>query len=147
MLSAPQYGWTTLSLGGLAYAVSYLVDIPFEWLIACRTALEHDIPASFFLELEGEQCLLTSYHVTHIIHSGREGGHTLHTIEDLDVLALSRMLVRDIRAYFDAWVEWYPFEDTDADRARRRAALTTLLAETEAALTAAEDRRRPHPPQ
>ena len=148
MLSAPLHGWTTFSLGGLEYEVSYLVDIPFEWLIACKTALEHNIPASFFLELEGEHCLLTSYQsATHIIHCDHEDVYTLHTVEDVDVLALSRMLVHDIRAYFDEWVKWYPFEETDEDLLRRRAALTTLLAETDAAITAAEERRRPNPPQ
>ena len=49
MLSKPENGWTVFSLGDFQAEVSYLVDIPFDWLISCKNALKHNIPLSFFL--------------------------------------------------------------------------------------------------
>jgi alpha-L-arabinofuranosidase len=44
------------------------------------------------------------------------------------------MLLEDIRLYFDDWVTWYDFEQTESDFARRRTALKALIEETEAYL-------------
>ena len=79
MLSKPENGWTVFSLGDFRAEVSYLVDIPFDWLISCKNALKHNIPLSFFLELEGETCLVTSYGSdTHIIINRRDDGYPRH---------------------------------------------------------------------
>ena len=132
MLSKPDIGWTVFSLGDFRAEVSYLVDIPFDWLISCKNALKYNIPASFFLELEGESCIVTSYgYDTHIICQNHDCEYTLTTVRDVDFVQLSRMLVEDIRLYFDDWVTWYNFEQKESDFARRRVALKALIEETE----------------
>ena len=139
MLSKPENGWTVFSLGDFQAEVSYLVDIPFDWLISCKNALKHNIPLSFFLELEGETCLVTSYgYDTHIIINRRDDEYTLKTVHNVNFMELSGMLLKDIRLYFDDWVTWYDFEQTEADFARRRAALKALIEETENCLAAAK---------
>ena len=141
MLSKPENGWTVFSLGDFQAEVSYLVDIPFDWLISCKNALKHNIPLSFFLELEGETCLLTSYgYDTHIIINRRDGGYQLKTVHNVNFMDVSDMLLKDIRLYFDDWVTWYDFEQTEADFARRRAALKALIEETETYLAACAKR-------
>lgn len=141
MLSKPENGWFVFSLGDFQAEVSYLVDIPFDWLISCKNALKHNIPLSFFLELEGETCLLTSYgYDTHIIINRRDGGYQLKTVRNVNFMDVSDMLLKDIRLYFDDWVTWYDFEQTEADFARRRAALKALIEETETYLDACAKR-------
>lgn len=141
MLSKPENGWTVFSLGDFQAEVSYLVDIPFDWLISCKNALKHNIPLSFFLELEGETCLVTSYgYDTHIIINRRDGGYQLKTVHNVNFMDVSDMLLKDIRLYFDDWVTWYDFEQTEADFARRRAALKALIEETETHLAACAKR-------
>ena len=141
MLSKPDNGWSVFSLGDFQADVSYLVDIPFDWLISCKNALKYNIPASFFLELEGESCIVTSYgHDTHMIFSHHDGAYTLKTVRDVDFMDLSEMLLEDIRLYFDDWVTWYSFEQKESDFARRRAALKALIEETEANLAALKKR-------
>ena len=141
MLSKPENGWTVFSLGDFQAEVSYLVDIPFDWLISCKNALKHNIPLSFFLELEGETCLLTSYgYDTHIIINRRDDGYQLKTVHNVNFMDVSDMLLKDIRLYFDDWVTWYDFEQTEADFARRRAALKALIEETETHLAACAKR-------
>lgn len=129
------------SLGDFQAEVSYLVDIPFDWLISCKNALKHNIPLSFFLELEGETCLVTSYgYDTHIIINHRDDGYRLKTVHNVNFMDVSDMLLKDIRLYFDDWVTWYDFEQTEADFARRRAALKALIEETETYLAACAKR-------
>ena len=141
MLSKPDIGWTVFSLGDFQAEVSYLVDIPFDWLISCKNALQYNIPASFFLELEGESCIVTSYGCdTHIIFNHHDGAYTLKTVRGVDFMDLSKMLLEDIRLYFEDWVTWYNFEQKEADFARRRIALKALIEETEAYLAAAAKR-------
>ena len=50
------------------------------------------------------------------------------------------MLLKDIRMYFDEWVKWYSFEQTEADFVRRRLELTELIGETEKYLSAAAEK-------
>ena len=141
MLSKPENGWTVFTLGDFEAEVSYLVDIPFDWLISCKNALKHNIPLSFFLELEGETCLVTSYgYDTHIIINRRDDGYQLKTVHNVNFMDVSDMLLKDIRLYFDDWVTWYDFEQTEADFARRRAALKALIEETETYLAACAKR-------
>ncbi len=141
MLSKPENGWTVFSLGDFQAEVSYLVDIPFDWLISCKNALKHNIPLSFFLELEGETCLLTSYgYDTHIIINRRDDGYRLKTVHNVNFMDVSDMLLKDIRLYFDDWVTWYDFEQTEADFARRRAELKALIEKTETYLAACAKR-------
>lgn len=50
MLSKPNIGWSVFTLGEFQTEVSYLVDIPFDWLRACISGLKYNIPFSFFLK-------------------------------------------------------------------------------------------------
>ena len=141
MLSKPDIGWSVFSLGDFRAEVSYLVDIPFDWLISCKNAMKYNIPLSFFLELEGESCIVTSYgYDTHIIFHNHDDEYKLINVRDVDFMDVTGMLLEDIKMYFEDWVTWYDFEQKESDFARRRAALKALIEETEGYLTALAQR-------
>ncbi len=56
---------------------------------------------------------------------------TLKTIEDIDFIDLSYMLLTDIKKYFEDWIKWYSFEDTETDFTRRESELKQLINETQ----------------
>lgn len=111
MLSKPEGGWSDFELGDFQTSVSYIEDVPFNWLRACLNGLKYNLPISFFIEEEGSNCILTSYDNTYIIVEededyGNEEAE-IKTIRGIDSLDISYLLLLDIKEYFDDWVTWY----------------------------------------
>ena len=137
MLSKPEYGWSTVTIADFQTHASNMHDMPFTWLRACINGLKYNMPASFFIEEEGSSCIIVSYdYATHIIIEDRDCNCTLKTIEDLTLIDFAKMLVRDIKEYFEDWVKWYVFEDRETDYVRRRIELRKLIDEAERYLSA-----------
>ena len=130
MLSNPRAGWCDFELGDLKVQASYMTDIPFDWLRACLNGLKYVIPASFYLDEEGSECLITSdWDVTYIIR--RHSGKTELIQPNVSLRQFAEMLLADIRKDFESWVCWCSFQLSEEQYARRKAMLTELLAETE----------------
>lgn len=140
MLSKPVNGWTTVSIKDFEAEASYLVDIPFEWLNACLNGFKYKIPISLFIDEEGSECFITTFYgVTHII-TDRDDEVLCRTYRDIDFMHITEMLLNDIKEYFEDWIVWCPYEDTEADFQRRRIELSKLIEETENVMKYEKDR-------
>ncbi len=132
MLSKPHYGWSDVTIGDFKTQASDLDDIPFTWLQACKSGLEHNIPVSLFVEEEGSDSIIVSYYYsTHVIIEDEDLNRSLKTFEDIDFMDITYMLLNDIKEYFEDWVKWFVYEDTEKDFERRRKELKQLIDETE----------------
>ena len=112
---------------------SYLVDIPFEWLKSCLFAIQNKTPLALFIDEEGSEVCIHSYYTVTYVIVNRDDEVQCHKLE-YDFRDLTFELVKDIRAYYDDWIQWCPYETEEADYKRRRKELNELLFKTEAAL-------------
>lgn len=132
MLSKPHNGWVTITIESFQTEASYLVDIPFDWLRACMNGLKFNIPISLFIEEEVRCSYINSYYyITHIIIEDDEGSTTLQSHQKTDFLDITFMLINDINRYYEDWVKWYSFENSEKDFKRRRKELRQLIDKTE----------------
>ena len=107
-------------------------DVPFNWLIACKNGLEHNIPVSLYIEEEGSNSIIvTYYYSTHIIIEDEDMNRSLKTIDDIDFLDITYMLLNDIKDNFEDWVKWFVYEDSESDFERSRKELKQLIDETD----------------
>lgn len=133
MLSKPRSGWSDLTLGDFRGSVSFLTDIPFDWLRACINGLKYVIPAAFFFDEEGSSGYIVSdLYATYVIiqHNGTE----LTLVKGIGLKKFAEMLLHDIREHLEDWTWWCTFQLNDAQYARRKAMLTELLEEAEQCL-------------
>lgn len=130
MLSEPQNGWTTVKIKDFEAVASYLVDIPFDWLNSCLNGLKTRTPISLFIDEEGSECFIVSYYdVTHIISDNDDVQY--FTFRDIDFMDITYCIIQDIKAYFDKWLCWSPYEDSEEEVAVRKEKLSALIAEVE----------------
>ena len=137
MLDKPENGFARVSLGAFESYANYIFDTPFDWLKSCKTALQNKVPLALFIdEGAGNFCYIISFYDTTyvVIHKAEDKDAELKTINELDFMDITDMLLRDIEADLEEWVRWYAFEDTEEDFARRRVELRKLLGEVEEAL-------------
>ena len=131
MLSRPKAGWSELTLGDFKAPVSFLTDIPFDWVRACLSSLKYGIPAAFFLDSEGTTTtIVVNFATTYIISSS---DLSVTYMSDIFVTDFAKMLIEDIRRDFDDWLYWLDASLTEEKWANRRKMLEDLLAETEKA--------------
>lgn len=130
MLSKPEHGWSTVSFEDFEAPVSYLVDVPFDWLRTCINGLKYNTPIALHIDEEGIDDLITSYWFgTYVIVQDWDDKETLHTYEEINYIDIAYMLYQDVKLYFEDWVHWSPFEDRPDDIIRRRKELQQLLDE------------------
>ena len=53
------------------------------------------------------------------------------TYDDIDFMDIINMLLHDFKEYFEDWVKWSPYEDTEEDFAKRRTELKALIDDVE----------------
>jgi len=133
MFGKPKAGWSTFKLFDIEAEASYLVDIPFEWLKACLFAIQNKIPVALFIDEEGSEVCIHSYYTITYLIVNRDDEIKCHKLE-YDFRDLTLELIKDIRAYYEEWVQWSPYETEEEDFERRRKELKELLLETENAL-------------
>lgn len=130
MLSKPEHGWSTVTIEDFEAPVSYLVDVPFDWLRTCINGLKYHTPIALHIDEEGVDDLITSYWFgTYIIVQDWNEEETFHSYEETNYIDIAYMLYQDIKNYFEEWVNWSPFEDRPDDIVRRRKELQLLLDE------------------
>lgn len=127
MLSKPKAGWTKVTLGEFEASASYLTDIPFEWMKSFLHFFEENIPVALFIDEEGSDCMIVSYHEdTYVIrNNGRKP--KLIRIWDMDTKTLAKEFLYDITENFEDWVRWNPFGDSEDDFVKRRNELRKLV--------------------
>ena len=111
MLTKPQHGWTTFSLGKACYYLSYLSNIPLEWLDRAIFGLETLFPFQVYGYCEpGRMVCTVDFSECHIFFENDK-----HIKEDCSCEAVSismldfcQRLHKDISAYIDDWQKWNP---------------------------------------
>ena len=125
MLSTPSAGWSVFTLDDFQTSASYMTDIPFDWLRACKNGLQYVIPASFYLDAEGSECLITSdWDCTYII-SRDSGTDTLYKL-NVNLGQFAEMLLTDLKKDFDLWAGWCTFRLSDEQYTRRKEKLLSF---------------------
>ena len=112
MLSKPDAGWTDFSLGSKSYALSYLNDIPIEWLDQAIHGLKTLEPFAVHGFCEpGRMLCLVSYWNCHIIFEDDEREalqphETAWEYAHISMLEFCKLLYSDIASNLDEWSEW-----------------------------------------
>ena len=144
MLTKPDCGWSDFNLDGTSvYHLSYLDDIPFEWLDEAIHGLETLNPfcVKGFME-PGRFICVVSFWNCHIICEDEDRDpltpqNTIHEIAHTSMLQFCQQLYDDISENLDKWVYWYDYaseSDFDTNKEeliKKLARLKELIAENE----------------
>ena len=144
MLTEPDCGWSDFNLAGTSvYQLSYLDDIPFEWIDDAIHGLETLNPfcVKGFME-PGRFICVISFWNCHIICEDEDRDpltpqNTLHEIAHTSMLQFCQQLYDDISENLDKWVYWYDYaseSDFDTNKEeliKKLARLKELIAENE----------------
>ena len=143
MLTKPEAGWSDFSLDGTSvYTLSYLDDIPFEWLDEAIHGLEILNPfcVKGFMEPERFICVVSFWNC-HIICEDEDRDpldpqNTTHEISHTSMLQFCQQLYDDISKNLDDWACWDYDPELDFDTNKEEliiklARLKELIAENE----------------
>lgn len=105
MLSKPESGWSTITIGSWEDRCSYLDDVPYMLVTAIDASCRTHTPQAVEFDAEGhEYILVIGDHCTHIITDG-DLGYVYRTVE-ISNKELCRQVIDDIRQYLDDWAVW-----------------------------------------
>ena len=144
MLTKPDCGWSDFSLDGTSvYTLSYLDNIPFNWLDDAIHGLETLNPfcVKGFMEPERFICVVSFWNC-HIICEDEDKEpldpqNTIHEISHTSMLQFCQQLYDDISENLDDWACWGIYEpeldfDTNKEELTEKLArLKELIAENE----------------
>ena len=143
MLTKPEAGWSDFSLDGTSvYPLSYLDNIPFEWLDDAIHGLETLNPfcVKGFME-PGRFICVVSFWNCHIICEDEDRDpltpqNTIHEISHTSMLQFCQQLYADISENLDDWACWDYDSELDFDTNKEEliiklAQLKELIAENE----------------
>ena len=122
MLTKPEAGWSDFSLDGTSvYTLSYLDNIPFEWLDDAIHGLETLNPfcVKGFME-PGRFICVVSFWNCHIICEDEDSDpldpqSTIHEISHTSMLQFCQQLYDDISENLDDWARWDYDPELDFD--------------------------------
>ena len=109
MLSKPQHGWTVFSLGKSNYSLSYLSNIPIEWLERAIFGLETLLPFEVYGYCEpGKMVCTVDFWECRIVfeddkHHKKDSYFEIATVHMLD---FCKTLHEDISAHIEDWAKW-----------------------------------------
>ena len=141
MLTPPKNGWTDFSPEGTGeYGLSYLSDIPFDWLEQAVRGLATDTPFCVTGELEpGLFVCSVGYRNSRIFEKedDRSGDSPDDCVAESPVgmLDFCRLLHEDLSADLEGWACWSPFSPDEEfeprirELVRRLGELRTLIDE------------------
>ncbi|MBQ6005079.1 MAG: hypothetical protein IJL14_02395 [Selenomonadaceae bacterium] len=132
MLSVPEYGWTDFSIGDAKYQLSYLTDIPIEWLETAVYSLKKNYYCPFTVygdcETSDIHCTVTEM-FCHVIHDGTIPPKTYFV--NMSMLDFCKALYVDISRDIDAWSDWLRYDDENF-REKQKFKIQSLLNELDA---------------
>lgn len=104
MLTKPDCGWTTVTLGDFTDRASYLTNVPDDLLHALIYGIETYSPTSVQFDAEGWDYTITFRPLeTYIVRIKEEP--ELFVI-DMGIYEIAREVLEDIEGDLDAWVKW-----------------------------------------
>lgn len=118
MFTEPKHGWTNLKIGDICYRASYLTDIPIDCLDAFIYALKNHSPATVYFDAEGWEHYLVSYRYDSYVIVNKNTT-TVEVIEK-DYVQLAKELIKDIKNYFDGWVNWECYHNMNEEETKER---------------------------
>ena len=143
MLTKPEAGWSDFSLDGTSeYPLSYLDNIPFEWLDDAIHGLETLNPfcVKGFME-PGRFICVVSFWNCHIICEDEDRDpldpqNTIHEISHTSMLQFCQQLYDDISENLDDWACWdydpeLDFDTNKEELIKKLTRLKELIAENE----------------
>ena len=144
MLTKPDCGWSDFSLTGtFVYPLSYLDNIPFNWLDDAIRGLETLNPfcVKGFME-PGRFICVISFWNCHIICEEEDKEpldpeNTIHEISHTSMLQFCQQLYNDISENLDDWACWdnydseFDFDTNKEGLIKKLARLKELIAENE----------------
>jgi len=131
MLSVPKYGWTDFSIGGNEYSLSYLTDVPIDWLESAVYGLTNQRPFVVYAECEPEEIHLTVTEMfCHVIYEGHEPNPETYFVK-MTMLDFCKALYADISRDVDAWADWSRYDDENFREEQKRK-IQSLLDELDA---------------
>ena len=131
MLSKPQHGWTTFSLGHRCYSISFLTNVPLDWLEKAIGGLDTLLPfeVSGYCE-PGRVVCTVAFSQCHVFyenekHQKEESSYELGPVNMLD---FCQKLHEDISDHIDDWQKWgYSYNVTKEDLQSRLDRLQKLI--------------------
>jgi len=109
MLSKPQHGWTCFTLGDYAYYLSYLSNVPMDWLDRAIFGLETLLPFEVYGYCEpGRMVCTVGFSECRIIFEDdkRHKDDSSFEIVPINMLDFCKKLHEDFSAYIDDWTQW-----------------------------------------
>lgn len=133
MLTKPKYGWTNFKLKGTKkYSLSYLDDIPFEWLRSAIAGLKTYSPFCVHGEMEPGIMTCTICYDYCCISTDEEANMDTEAVEaelsNVGAVDFCKMLCKDIEKYIDHWAYFFCScrEDDESRKEELRELLDTL---------------------
>ena len=144
MLTKPEAGWSDFNLDGTSeYPLSYLDNIPFNWLDDAIHGLETLYPfcVKGFMEPWRFICVVSFWNC-HIICEDEDRDpltpqNTIHEISHTSMLQFCQQLYEDISKNLDDWACWriydpeLDFDTNKEELTKKLARLKELIAENE----------------
>ena len=109
MLSKPEHGWTDFSLGESCYSLSYLSNIPLEWLERAIVGLETLLPFDVYGYCEpGRMVCTVDFLECRITFEDERPSKRDSSFETVPVhmLDFCKSLHEDISGHIDDWTKW-----------------------------------------
>lgn len=109
MLSKPEHGWTEFSLGENFYSLSYLSNIPLEWLeraiLGLETLLSFEVygccePGRMICAVDFSECRIIFEDDKH------HKEDSSFEIVPINMLDFCKKLHKDISDHIDDWQKW-----------------------------------------
>ena len=126
MLSSPRAGWTDFTLGDTCYSLSYVTNVPMDWLEAAIRGLESHQPFTVYGLCEPGRLMVTVCRDECLVRFD-EQERARFALEDfpaqavaVDMLMFCQYLYDDISTHLCAWSRWVPVfaEETVAEKRR-----------------------------
>ena len=109
MLSKPEYGWTDFSLGNSCYSLSYLSNLPFEWLDGAIFGLEKLLPFEVYGYCEpGRMVCTVDFWECRIFYENdkHQKDNSSCEVVSINMLDFCQKLHDDIENHIDDWQTW-----------------------------------------
>ena len=109
MLSRPEAGWSQFSLDDQLFSLSYLTNVPCDWLDQAIHGLETLAPFSVHGFCEPGRLICTvSYRNCHIIFEDEDQESAQWHIAPISMIEFCQNLYDDLSNNLDAWSKWLP---------------------------------------
>ena len=121
MLSKPFAGWANFTINTFTFPVSYLTDVPNDFIKALTIALRDDISTVVVLDGESDgdcEIIFNTYHDTvSAVHFVPDCEDKVETVFwDDNILSIAKKFIEDIELNYEEWKNWgYDDEPNDFD--------------------------------